>query len=203
MHVRRSLALATALAILAAPGLSAASSSNLIPTGTRATLALKGWLSSKDANVGDTFEAWLVNDISVEGQLVVPAGAIFVGRVAAVQPAKARSRGGELTLIFDKLVSGDGRSAASPATVTGLVEGTETEGNDNTAKNAGIGGAVGGVLGAIVGGSTGLLIGLAVGAGGGMVAGRGKEVTLPEGSQFLVKFDQQVEVSWDWAPIES
>ena len=142
MYVRRSLALATALAILAAPGLSAASSPGLIPTGTRATLALKGWLSSKDASVGDTFEAWLVNDISVEGQLVVPAGAIFVGRVAAVQPAKARSRGGELTLIFDKLVSGDGRSAASPATVSGLVEGTETEGKDNTAQNAGIGGAV-------------------------------------------------------------
>ena len=202
MHVRRSIALATALAIFAAPGLSAASSPSQIPPGTRATLALKGWLSSKDANVGDTFEAWLVNDISVEGRLVVPAGAIFVGRVAAVQSAKARSRGGELTLIFDKLVSGDGRSAASPATVTGLVEGTETEGKDNTAKNAGIGGAVGGVLGAIVGGSTGLLIGLAVGAGGGMVAGRGKEVTLPEGSQLLVKFDQQVDVTWDWAPIE-
>jgi len=202
MHVRRAIALAAALAILAAPGLGAAASPNLIPPGTRATLALKGWLSSKDAHVGDTFEAWLVHEISVEGQLVVPAGAVFVGRVAAVQTAKSRSRGGELTLIFDKLVSGDGRSADAPATVTGLVEGTQTDGKDNTAKNAGIGGAIGGVLGAIVGGSTGLLVGLAVGAGGGMVAGRGKEVTLPEGSQLLVKFDRQVEVTWNWAPIE-
>lgn len=202
MHIRRSLALTAALAIFGAPSLAAASIPTVIPPGTRATLALKGWLSSEDANVGDTFEAWLVNDISVEGQLVVPAGAIFVGRVAAVQPAKARSRGGELTLVFDKLVSGDGRSAAAPATVTGLVQGTQTEGKDNTAKNAGIGGAIGGLLGAIVGGSTGLLIGLAVGAGGGMVAGRGKEVTLPEGSHLLVKFDRQVEVTWAWAPIE-
>jgi len=202
MRVRRSTALTAALAILFAPGLSAAQSPHLIPPGTRATLALKGWLSSEDADVGDTFEAWLVSDISVEGQLVVPAGAIFVGRVAAVESAKSRSRGGELTLIFDKLVSGDGRSAAAPATVSGLVEGTQTEGKNNTAKNAGIGGAIGGVLGAIVGGSTGLLIGLAVGAGGGMVAGRGKEVTLPEGTQLLVKFDQQVEVTWDWAPVE-
>ncbi len=202
MRVRRSIALAAALAILAAPGLSAAANPNLIPPGTRATFALKGWLSSKDANVGDTFEAWLVHDITVEGQLIVPAGAIFVGRVAAAQSAKSRSRGGELTLIFDKLVSGDGRSAAAPATVTALVEESQTEGSDNTAKNAGIGGAIGGVLGAIVGGSTGLLVGLAVGAGGGLVAGRGKEVTLPEGTQLLVKFDQQVEVTWDWAPIE-
>ena len=202
MRLRRSTALASALAIIITPGLSVASSPNLIPPGTRATLALKGWLSSKDAHVGDTFEAWLVNDISVEGQLVVPAGAIFVGRVAAVQPAKSRSRGGELTLIFDKLVSGDGRSAGAPATVTGLVEGEQTDGKDNTAKNAGVGGAIGGVLGAIVGGSTGLLVGLVVGAGGGMVAGRGKEVTLPEGSQLLVKFDRQVEVTWDWEPAE-
>lgn len=202
MHTRRSIALASALALLSAPSLSAAPNPSLIPPGTRATLALKGWLSSGDARVGDTFEAWLVHDISVEGQLVVPAGAIFVGRVAAVQTAKSRSRGGELTLVFDKLVSGDGRSASAPATVTGLVAGVHTEGSDNTAKNAGIGGAIGGVLGAIVGGTTGLLIGLAVGAGGGMVAGRGKEVTLPEGSQFLVKFDRQVEVTWDWAPVK-
>ena len=202
MRSRAFVALLSAVALLGAPALSAAAAPDPIPPGTRATLALKGWLKSSDAAVGDVFEAWLVSDISVEGQVVVPAGAIFVGRVAAVEPAKGRSRGGELTLVIDKLVSGDGRSAASPATVAGIVEGSGTEGSDNTAKNAGIGGAIGGAVGAIVGGTTGLLVGLVVGAGGGMVAGRGKEVELPEGTQLQVKFDQQVDVTWTWAPRE-
>ncbi len=196
------MALIAALSLLVTPALATTSQANLIPPGTRTTLALKGWLSSEDAKVGDTFETWLVEDISVEGQVVVPAGAIFVGRVAAVESAKALSRGGELTLVVDKLVSGDGRSAAAPATVAGLVDASDTEGKDNKAKNAGIGGAIGGAMGAIVGGTTGLLVGLAVGAGGGLAAGRGKEVNLPEGTQLQVKFDQQVEVTWTWMPQE-
>lgn len=183
------------LSLIAAPALAQSS----VPPGTRATLALQGWLSSEDAEVGDTFEAKLVEAISVEGQEVVPAGSIFVGRVAAVQQAQGRSRGGELTLVIDRLVSGQGDSAAAPGTITGVEDG-DLEGKDNTGKSAGIGAAIGGVAGAILGGGKGALIGAAIGAGGGIAAGRGKDVQLPEGTRLLVKFDSQVTVTWDWRP---
>lgn len=174
-----------------------------VPAGARTTLALTGWLSSEDANVGDTFEAVLLEDLSVEGQVAVPAGAIFIGRVADVQRGKALSKSGKMTLIIDKLVSGDGRSAAAPGSVTGLEDGSEIKGDEKTGEKAAIGGGIGGILGAIVGGTTGLLVGLAVGAGGAIAAGRGKDVTLPEGTRLLVKFDQEVNVTWGWRPQNS
>lgn len=172
-----------------------------VPSGARATLALSSWLSSKDAEAGDTFEATLVSDITSEGQLIVPAGAIFVGRVADVERGRGLSRGGKLTLVIDRLVSGDGESAAAPGTVTGLEDGEDLEGEEDKGKKAAIGGGIGGVVGAIVGGTTGLLVGLAVGAGGAIAAGKGKDVELPEGTHLLVKFDREIEVTWNWRPI--
>jgi hypothetical protein len=35
-----------------------------------------------------------------------------------------------------------------------------------------------------------------------MVAGRGKEIVLPEGTHLQVKFTQAVEVTWTWMPQE-
>ncbi len=200
--IGRIVALVCALTIATGPVLAAAAmpSQAKVPVGTRVTLALKGWLSSKDANVGDTFEATLTEDISSEGQVVIPAGAIFVGRVAGVERASGLSKSGKLTLVIDKLVSGDGRSAAAPGSVTGLEEGGEIKGENKSAKKAAIGGGIGGILGAIVGGTTGLLVGLAVGAGGAIAAGKGENVTLPEGTRLLVKFDQEVDVTWGWRP---
>jgi hypothetical protein len=142
-----------------------------------------------------------VNDITSEGQVIVPAGAIFVGRVAAVERGRGLSRGGKLTLVIDRLVSGDGESAAAPGTVTGLQEGEDLEGDEEKGKKAAIGGGIGGVVGAIFGGTTGLLIGLAVGAGGAIAAGKGKDVELPEGTQLLVKFDQEIQITWSWRPV--
>ena len=120
MQATRMIAVLCALSIAAVPVLATqASADTHIPSGTRATVALRGWLSSADANVGDTFEAALVNDILVEGQLVVPAGSTLVGRVADVERARGMSRGGKLTLVIDRLVSGDGDSTPALATVTG------------------------------------------------------------------------------------
>ncbi len=201
MQATRMIAVLCALSIAAVPVLATqASADTHIPSGTRATVALRGWLSSADANVGDTFEAALVNDILVEGQLVVPAGSTLVGRVADVERARGMSRGGKLTLVIDRLVSGDGDSTPALATVTGVAEGGELEGKDDKGKRAGIGGAIGGALGAIIGGAAGLLVGLVVGAGGAIAGGRGKDVELPEDTYLLVKFDQQVDVTWTWQP---
>ncbi len=188
-------ALSCSLALLAAPVLAA---QDRVPPGTRATLVLKGWLSSEDAHVGDIFEAYASEDITVEGQLVVPAGATFVGRVAGVEQARSLSRGGKLTLVIDKLVSGDGRSAAAPGTVTGLEEDGGLEGEEKKGEKAALGGGIGGVVGAIVGGTAGLIVGLVVGAGGAIAAGKGQNVTLPEGTRLQVKFDQEVNVTWGW-----
>lgn len=126
----------------------------------------------------------------MEGQLVVPAGSTFVGRVAAVERARSMNRGGTLTLVIDRLASGNGDSSTALATVTGVAEGGELEGRDDRGKRARIGG--------VIGGAAGLLVGLVVGAGGAIAGGRGRVVELPENTYLLVKFDQQIDVTWTW-----
>ena len=199
-HSNRTVALACALALLALawPHVPASAAQHAVPPGTRATLALRGWLSSKDAQPGDTFEATLVEDIQVEGNVVVPRGAVFVGRVAEVEHARKLSRGGKLVLVVDKLVNGEGDAAPAPGTVVAIEQGEDLQGGGKKGKKALIGGGVGGVLGAIVGGGKGLLVGLAVGAGGAIAATKGKEVELPEGTHLQVKFDREVNVTWTW-----
>jgi hypothetical protein len=192
----RLLAAATILAVLLTPVLTAAQ--ERVPPGTRATLEMTTWVSSKDAVIGDIFEAKLVSSITSEGMVVVPEGATFVGRVAAVERAGGMSKSGKLTLVIDRLVSGDGESAPAPGTITGLQEGGDLKGKGEQGKKAAIGGGIGGIVGAIVGGTTGLLVGLAVGVGGAIAGTDGGDITLPEGTELLVKFDQEINVTWSW-----
>ena len=195
---KRMYAIAITAVLIAGPAL-AAPAQQRVPPGTRATLTLSGWLSSADAKPGDTFEATLAEDVTVEGATVVPAGAVFTGRVVEVEHARKASRGGKIVLVIDRLVSGDGESASAPGTVTAVEEGS-LEGEGEKGKSAGVGAVIGGIVGAVLGGGKGLLIGAAAGAGGGIIANRGEDVQLPEGTRLLVKFDQEVRVTWTWRP---
>ena len=174
----------------------------VVPVGTRTILRLKGWLSSKDAEPGDRFEAVLVDDLTVEGELIAPAGALFSGRVVDVERARQPARGGELTLVIDKLIGEDGAEAPAAGTIVGLEDGSEIEGEDVDPDDAAKGGVLGGVIGGILGGVEGALIGIVVGAGGGIAAGRGKDVDLPDGTLLRVRFDREVEITWTWRPRE-
>ena len=171
---------------------------NVVPRGTRAVLRLKGWLSSEEAEPGDRFEATLVEEITVDGRVAVPAGAIFGGRVVEVEKARRLSRGGKLTLIIDKLVSGEGPESPAAGRITGLAGGEDLKGDGASGDGAAKGGIAGALLGGLLGGTKGALIGIAIGTGGSLAAGRGKPLELPEGTYLRVKFDQEVKVTWTW-----
>ncbi len=174
-----------------------------VPTGTHATLRLSTWLSSKNAAEGDTFEATLKEDITLEGEVIVPAGVTFVGRVAAVEHAKRPSTAGKLTLVVDELLSGNGYSTPALGTITGLEDGEELEGESRDAGKAAKTGVIGGVLGGLLGGVKGALLGIVLGAGGSLAASSGEDVELPEGTYLQVTFDREVDVTWTWRAQES
>jgi len=66
-------------------------------------------VSSADAHVGDTVDFEVLQDISVNGTLVVPKGGIAVGTVTEAQPKRRMARGGKLEINVDyvKLANGD------------------------------------------------------------------------------------------------
>jgi hypothetical protein len=76
---------------------------------TPVRLRLNRTLSSADAHTGDTVDFETLDDITVNGTLVVAKGGLAFATVTEAQPKRRMARGGKLDVNIDyvKLVSGD------------------------------------------------------------------------------------------------
>jgi hypothetical protein len=76
---------------------------------TPVRLRINRTISSADAHVGDTVDFEVLDDITVNGVLVIPKGGLAFATVTAAQPKRRMARGGKLDVNIDyvKLVSGD------------------------------------------------------------------------------------------------
>jgi len=150
--------------------------------GTALSLSLITPLSTETAKVETPVTARLRQPIVVDGFTVVPAGATLHGDVTEVERAgrvKGRSR---LVFRFAEVQVNGQRDPFRTNALT--FEGEATKGED--AAKVGGGAGIGAVIGGIVGGASGAAKGAAIGgaAGGGAVlATRGKDVELAEGTE--------------------
>jgi hypothetical protein len=76
---------------------------------TPVRLRLNRTISSADAHVGDTLDFEVLDDITVNGTLVIPKGGLAFATVTEAQAKRRMARGGKLDINIDyvKLVSGD------------------------------------------------------------------------------------------------
>jgi hypothetical protein len=76
---------------------------------TPVRLRLNRTVSSADAHVGDTVDFETVDDITLNGTLVIPKGGLAFATVTEAQPKRRMARGGKLDINIDyvKLVSGE------------------------------------------------------------------------------------------------
>jgi hypothetical protein len=135
-------------------------------------------LSSKTSQQGQSFEARVVQPVTISGKTAIPAGCSTTGTILA---AKAKGK-----------VKGEGQLSISLLSITieGQTYPLHTNTFDSTVKGKGKrtaattgGGAAGGALiGGIAGGGKGAAIGALAGAGAGFVGGAltgNKQVELP------------------------
>jgi hypothetical protein len=179
---------------------------------TKARIVLQSRLSSKLNEVGDMITAVLYEPIYVNGQLVMPRGTEFHGRVTDVKPAGRGQKSAQMAIVFDKVMMPWGEEPVSvvltaiddwnsdeklKADAEGKVKGGHRA--DKTVDNVERGAIIGGA-----GASTVILAGAAAGAGpgilaagagalaGGMLAGllltKGAEVRLEPGAILRIKF---------------
>ena len=66
----------------------------------------------------------------------------------------------------------------------------ETHTGTSTTKRGALGAILGGVLGGIIQGRSGAVVGAILGAGGAVVATKGQNVELPEGTHLSLRLDQ-------------
>jgi hypothetical protein len=162
-----------------------------IPVGTELDVRLQDPLSSKTAKPEQRFEATLVEDYLMRGEVAIPAGSVARGFVSSVRAAGHLDRRGSLTLSFDELRINT-TSFRLRATVQQALSADVRE--DRT--RIGAGAVVGGVVGAILGGAKGALLGVIVGGGGTIAATEGADVELPAGTVLRIRLDQPLEVTF-------
>jgi TolA-binding protein len=161
-----------------------------IPSGTELDARMQTALNSGTAQVEDRFEATTLADLSIDGRVAIPAGAVLRGVVTSVEPATRTNRTAKMTVSFDQ-VTVSGRDYPIRGTVTQAIEG---EGIKGDLPKAGAGAAVGGILGAVLGGGKGAILGAIIGGGGTIAATEGKEVELPQGTVLRVRIDSPVQI---------
>lgn len=81
----------------------------VLEEGTPVRLRINRTISSADAHVGDNVDFEILDDITVNGTLVIAKGGLAFATVTEAQPKRRMARGGKLDMNIDyvKLVSGE------------------------------------------------------------------------------------------------
>jgi hypothetical protein len=157
-----------------------------IPVGTALPLELTTAVSSATAQVETPVSARLRRAVTVDGETVLPAGAVVNGEVSEVDRAGRVQGRSRLALRFTSVVI-DGRRE-SLRTNPVAFEGEATKSEDAT--KIGIGAGAGAAIGAILGGGSGAAKGAAIGGAAGtgaVLATKGQEVRLGPGANVTTR----------------
>jgi hypothetical protein len=199
MSPTKSRFLTLILTLFAVPALLVAADQALpeLPAGTRISVQLISTLSSSADKAGDVFTAQVEDPIFAGGMEVVPPGSTLRGHVTFVKPPGRVKGKAEMRLVADGIVLKNGRQYAFTGELAndaessvkvndneGTIEGKGKSGKQ-TAKDSGIGAAIGAGGGAIAAGGTGALYGAGIGAVAGLIhalAKHNKDVVLQPGT---------------------
>ena len=84
----------------------------VLEDGTPVKLRINRTLSSADAHVGDTVDFEVLDDVSVNGTLVIPKGGLAFATVTEAQAKRRMARGGKLNVNIDYVKLTDSEKAA-------------------------------------------------------------------------------------------
>ena len=156
--------------------MAAAQTSSPVPAGTALMVKLETTLATFSNKAGDPFQARLTQPVVLNGQTIIPAGAIVEGRVTRVSEPRRISGKPTIGVSPEALILPTGERFFLDASLVDTNAGRDTDvnqegefkgsGHDRRDQLETGGGAAGGMLiGGLIGGPPGILIGGIVGAG--------------------------------------
>lgn len=146
-----------------------------IPQGTLVKIELLTEINSEKSKVNDVVRYRVVEDVRIDNQIAIAAGAGGQGHIVSVEPARRIGQDGRVQVDFGTV------QAMDSSTVYVQVDSTATERNRNVELAAGAS-----IAGAVLLGPLGLAAGLFV---------MGQENVIPVGSQFYVEVARDVKVN--------
>ncbi|MFZ0523631.1 MAG: hypothetical protein WAL95_21565 [Candidatus Acidiferrales bacterium] len=166
----------------------------VIPAATVLTVTLDQTVNSKVANNGDVFAASLAEPVTVDGNVVLPAGAKVSGTIVQAQSAGKFKGHALLQLTLDSVRVNGTRYSIQTSEFEEVGKGR----GKRTGIGAGGGAAFGAIIGALAGGGKGAAIGAVAGGGAG-AAGAGftgkKDIVLPAETRLHFKLAQPVSIA--------
>jgi len=159
-----------------------------IPSGTALAVRLVDPIDTEKNQPGETFRASLSSPLSVEGNIVIPAGYDVEGHIVDVKSAGKFAGQSLLILQLDRIAVAD----KSYSITTDQYKREGSSRGKNTAEKVGAGAAIGAIIGGIAGGGKGAGIGAAAGGGlggGVQAATKGQQIKLP--SETILNFTLQ------------
>ncbi|HVN94328.1 MAG TPA: hypothetical protein VMT38_11555 [Terracidiphilus sp.] len=164
-----------------------------LPAGTRIHVRLDQDLGSKISQPGDTFSATVADDVVLDGQTVIPAGAHAEGTVIDAKALGHIKGGAYLELRLERVHT---RWGSYPV-ATSSIDRAEKGKGKRTALMAGGGGAFGALIGGLAGGGKGALIGAAAGGGAGTAGSAftgNKQIFLPAETLLTFHLEHSVHI---------
>ncbi len=164
-----------------------------IPAGTALPLEMTSTISSESAQVEAPVSAKLRSAITINGDTAIPAGSVLRGTVTDVERSGRVQGRAHLSFAFNEVSMNGGREDLKTNPLT--FEAEATKGEDAT--KVGVGAAGGAILGGILKGKKGAEKGAVAGAAAGtgvVLATRGKEVTVTEGTNVTATLAQPMTV---------
>jgi len=165
-----------------------------IPEGTSVTVSLQETIGTEANSSGDRFETKTIEPITVEGNIVVPAGTTVRGTLTEVDEPESESEDAEMTLAFNTIVMPDGEEYSFETHDVTLRTESDTRGD---VEKIAAGALAGAVIGAIAKGDEGAAVGAVVGAAAGgavVIATQENRITLKPGQKFLIQTTQPVKL---------
>lgn len=178
----------------------------VVPSGTKIPIIMDTAVDSDTSQEGDEFEARTAEDLTIDGQIAVPAGSIIKGRIAQLNAPRHLNRSGSVALKFDTVTTPDNRQIPLVANLVargGVVH--ARRGMKDIAMDVGtfsLPTAAGVAIGAIAGGSSsglgvagGTLIGAGVGVAVGvavLLAKKGKRVDVRAGDEMKIELAEDL-----------
>jgi len=187
----------------------------VVPSGTKIPIIMDTAVDSDTSQEGDEFSARTGEDLSIDGGIVVPAGSVIRGRIAALNAPKHLNRSGSVALKFDSVTTPDNRQIPIVANIVargGVVH--ARRGAKDIALDAGIvtlpliaglgigylatksssssttgtsSSSIGKAGGAVIGAGVGIAVGCAI-----LLAKKGKKVDVRAGDELKIELAEDL-----------
>ena len=180
----------------------AAQSTTPVPAGTALMVRLDTTLATFSNKTGDPFRGSITQPVVVNGQTVIPAGAMVEGRVTKVSEPRRIAGKPTIGILPEAVILPTGERYYLDATLTdtnirgtdvnseGQFKGSTHDRRDTIEEGAGTAGGM--LIGGLIGGPAGILVGGAVGAGAttGHWLVKHRSATLPAGTQLTLELNR-------------